>query len=59
MCQDSDLAAIYTISRHELQLILEDQLGTAVYDDEPLSDLQECLREHIMDGNDPKICFPE
>ena len=47
--------AIRMLARKELVNILENQLGCACYDDEPLSDLQECLLEHMTEDD----CYPE
>ena len=43
--------AINNLDRPVLQQVLEDQYGIAVYDDELMQDLRECLAEQL-EGNE-------
>ena len=52
--------AINMLARKELVNILEDQLCIACFDDEPISDLRECLLEHMTSDNSyPEVIIEE
>ena len=49
------LMAIKRLSRNQATQIIENQLGGAVYDDEPLDDLIAMIMEHVIEDD----CYPE